>query len=58
MHRATALVKETSRRIRAARGYRDAHNKRACLVAGETALAPYESPSDAEHHKAPLVPRV
>ena len=53
-----ALIKETCRRIRVARGYWDAHNNRACRGEREKALALYESLSDAEREKVPQVLRV
>ena len=53
-----ALVKETCRRIRVARGYWDAHNNRACRGEREKAIALYESLSAAEREKVPQVLRV
>lgn len=54
----TALIKETCRRIRAARSYWDAHNNRACRGEREKAMALYESLSEAEREKVPQVLRV
>jgi len=54
----TALIKETCRRIRAARSYWDAHNNRACRGEREKALALYESLSKDEREKVPQVLRV
>ena len=53
-----ALIKETCRRIRVARGYWDAHNNRACRGEREKAMALYESLSAAEREKVPQVLRV
>ena len=53
-----ALLKETSRRIRAARSYWAAHNNRACRGEREKALALYQSLSTAEREKIPQVLRV
>ena len=53
-----ALIKETSRRIRVARSYWDAHNNRACRGEREKALALYESLNDVEREKIPQVLRV
>ena len=53
-----ALIKETCRRIRAARSLWDAHNNRACRGEREKALALYESLSDLEREKVPQVLRV
>jgi len=53
-----ALIKETCRRIRAARSYWDAHNNPACRGEREKALALYESLSPAEREKVPQVLRV
>ena len=53
-----ALIKETCRRIRAARSLWDAHNNRACRGEREKALALYESLSNAEREKVPQVLRV
>ncbi len=53
-----ALIKETCRRIRAARSYWDAHNNRACRGEREKALALYESLGKAEREKIPQVLRV
>jgi len=53
-----ALLKETCRRIRAARSYWDAHNNPACRGEREKALALYESLSKAEREKIPQVLRV
>jgi hypothetical protein len=53
-----ALLKETRRRIRAARSYWDAHNNRACRGEREKALALYERLSEDEREKVPQVLRV
>ena len=53
-----ALIKETCRRIRAARSYWDAHNNRACRGERTKAMALYESLSAAEREKVPQVLRV
>ena len=53
-----ALIKETCRRIRAARSLWDAHNNRACRGEREKALALYESLSKEEREKVPQVLRV
>ncbi len=53
-----ALIKETCRRIRAARSLWDAHNNRACRGEREKALALYESLSQAERAKVPQILRV
>ena len=53
-----ALIKETCRRIRAARSQWDAHNNRACRSEREKALALYESLSAVEREKVPQVLRV
>jgi len=53
-----ALIKETCRRIRAARSAWDAHNNRACRGEREKALALYESLGKAEREKIPQVLRV
>ena len=53
-----ALIKETSRRIRAARSAWDAHNNRACRGEREKALTFYESLSKVEREKIPQVLRV
>jgi hypothetical protein len=53
-----ALLKETCRRIRAARSYWDAHNNRACRGEREKAMALYESMSETEREKVPQVLRV
>jgi hypothetical protein len=53
-----ALLKETCRRIRVARSYWDAHNNRACRGARDTALALYETMSEAERDKIPQELRV
>ncbi len=52
------LIKETCRRIRAARSYWDAHNNPASRGEREKALALYESLSKAEREKVPQVLRV
>jgi hypothetical protein len=54
----TALIKETSRRIRLARTYWDAHNNRACRGEREKALLLYESLTKEERQKIPQVLRV
>ncbi len=53
-----ALIKETCRRIRAARGLWDAHNNSACRGEREKAIALYETLSGAEREKVPQVLRV
>ena len=53
-----ALIKETCRRIRAARSLWDAHNNRACRGEREQALALYERLSKPEREKIPQVLRV
>jgi hypothetical protein len=53
-----ALIKETCRRIRAARSLWDAHNNRACRGEREKALALYESLGAAGREKIPQVLRV
>lgn len=53
-----ALLKETCRRIRAARSAWDAHNNAACRGEREKALALYESLSKPEREKIPQVLRV
>ena len=53
-----ALIKETCRRIRAARKLWDAHNNRACRGERTKALALYESLSAEERDKVPQVLRV
>ena len=53
-----ALLKETCRRIRAARSYWEAHNNSACRGEREKAMALYESMSVAEREKVPQVLRV
>ena len=55
---ASALIKETARRIRLARSYWDAHNNAACRGEREKALALYESLSKDERAKIPQVLRV
>jgi len=52
------LIKETCRRIRAARSAWDAHNNRACRGEREKALALYETLTKAEREKIPQVLRV
>lgn len=54
----SALVKETCRRIRVARGFWDAHNNRACRSARAKALEMYETLSPEEREKVPQVLRV
>ena len=53
-----ALLKETCRRIRAARSLWDAHNNAACRGEREKALALYESLGKSEREKIPQVLRV
>ena len=53
-----ALLKETCRRIRAARSLWDAHQNGPCRGEREKALALYESLSKAEREKIPQVLRV
>lgn len=53
-----ALLKETCRRIRAARSLWDAHKNGPCRGEREKALALYERLSDAEREKVPQVLRV
>jgi hypothetical protein len=53
-----SLVKETSRRIRVARSYWDAHNNSACRLERERALALYERLSKEEREKVPQALRV
>lgn len=53
-----ALVKETCRRIRAARSLWDAHRNAACRGERTKALALYESLSAAEREQVPQVLRV
>ena len=53
-----ALLKETCRRIRAARSLWDAHNNAACRGEREKALALYESLSKPDREKIPQVLRV
>ena len=53
-----ALLKETCRRIRAARSLWDAHRNGPCRGEREKALALYESLSKAEREKIPQVLRV
>lgn len=52
-----ALVKETCRRIRAARSYWDAHNNGACRGERAKALALYESMTESEREQVPPVLR-
>lgn len=52
------LIKETCRRIRAARSAWDAHRNAACRGEREQALALYETLSKAEREKIPQVLRV
>ncbi|WOO40159.1 hypothetical protein [Rubellicoccus peritrichatus] len=54
----TALVKETCKRIRAARSLWDAHNNRACRGERLKAIALYESLSKEEKEKIPQELRV
>jgi len=54
----SALVKEVCRRIRAARGYWDAHQNAACRGERQKALALYESLSEADRQKIPQALRV
>ena len=53
-----ALLKETCRRIRAARSLWDAHNNHACRGERAKALALYESLTKPEREKIPQVLRV
>jgi hypothetical protein len=53
-----ALIKETCRRIRAARSAWDAHNNAACRGEREKALVLYETLSKPEREKIPQVLRV
>ncbi len=53
-----ALLKETCRRIRAARSLWDAHRNDACRGEREKALTLYERLSKAEREKVPQVLRV
>lgn len=52
------MIKEVSRRIRAARSQWDAHRNAACRGEREKALALYETLSDAEKEKIPQVLRI
>jgi len=52
------LVKETCKRIRAARSLWDAHNNAACRGERERALALYESLSKEQREQVPQVLRV
>jgi hypothetical protein len=52
------LVKETCRRIRAARGYWDAHDNAACRRERDRALALYATLSKEEKGEIPQVLRV
>ncbi len=54
----TDLIKETSRRIRVARSFWDAHNNAACRGERERALALYERLTELEKNKIPQVLRV
>ncbi len=53
-----ALVKETCRRIRAARGLWDAHRNAACRGEREKAIALYERLTEAERAQVPQELRV
>lgn len=53
-----ALLKETCRRLRAARSLWDAHRNDACRGERQKALALYESLAPAEREKVPQVLRV
>lgn len=53
-----ALIRETCRRLRVARGYWVAHNNRACRGEREKALVLYESLNEMEREKVPQVLRV
>ena len=53
-----ALIKETCRRIRAARSLWDAHNNRGCRGERLKAMALYERLSKDEREKVPQVLRV
>jgi hypothetical protein len=54
----SALIKETCRRIRAARSFWDAHNNKACRGEREKAMKLYERLSEAERARVPQVLRV
>ncbi|MEM7697052.1 MAG: Precorrin-3B methylase [Verrucomicrobiota bacterium] len=54
----TALVKETARRIRAARSLWDAHRNGACRHERDRALSLYNRLSDTEKEKIPQALRV
>ncbi len=54
----TALVKETCRRLRAARSLWDAHRNDACRHERAKALELYESLSDEQREQVPQVLRV
>jgi hypothetical protein len=53
-----ALVKETNRRIRLARGYWDAHKNKACRRERERALALYERLTEEQRERIPQALRV
>lgn len=53
-----ALIKETCRRIRAARSYWDAHKNAACRGERTKALALYETLDEAQREQVPQVLRV
>jgi hypothetical protein len=53
-----ALVKETCRRIRVARGYWDAHNNAACRLERDRALELYDRLTKEQKEKVPQVLRV
>ena len=53
-----ALIKETCRRIRAARSLWDAHKNGPCRGEREKAIALYDRLNDAEREKVPQVLRV
>jgi hypothetical protein len=53
-----ALLKETCRRIRVARGFWDAHNNPACRGERRKAMALYESLGENERAKVPQELRV
>jgi hypothetical protein len=53
-----ALIKETSRRIRVARSYWDAHNNSACRRERERAMVLYERLTEEQRCKVPQALRV
>jgi hypothetical protein len=52
------LIKETSRRIRLARSYWDAHNNMACRTERDRALSLYKTLTKEQKEKVPQVLRV